>query len=124
MNTNVAGWRILVVEDEYLIAMLLEDMLLELGCIIAGTAATPSQALNILGESQIDAAVLDVNLDGSDSFGVAAALKGLQKPFIFTTGYDGSRLAPEFADCPVVQKPYRIEELASALRLLRTVPAN
>lgn len=105
----------LVVEDEYLIAMLLEDMLVELDCVIAGVAARPVEALELLGTTQIDAAVLDVNLDGADSFGIAAALKERKKPFIFATGYDGSRIAPEFAGAPVVRKPYRMEELASAL---------
>lgn len=118
MSTQISGWRLLVVEDEYLIAMLLEDMLLELGCVVSGIAAKPAQALELLETTEIDAAVLDVNLDGTDSFGIAAALKERRKPFIFATGYDGSRVAPEFADTPVIQKPYRVEELARALSQL------
>ena len=70
---------------------------------------------------EIDAAVLDVNLDGVDSFGVAAALRERKKPFIFATGYDGSRVAPEFANTPVIQKPYRMEELARALGQLHVI---
>lgn len=115
MSTDISGLRLLVVEDEYLIAMLLEDMLLELNCVVAGIAAKPAQALELIETTEIDAAVLDVNLDGADSFGVAAALKERRKPFIFATGYGGSRVAAEFAGAPVIQKPYRMEELVSAL---------
>ncbi len=119
MNTRISGWRLLVVEDEHLIAMLLEDMLVELGCEVSGVAASPAQALELLETCEIDAAVLDVNLDGTDSFGIAAALRERKKPFLFTTGYGEARLAPEFKGTPVVQKPYRIEELARALDRLR-----
>jgi len=115
VSTQISGWRLLVVEDEYLIAMLLEDMLVELGCEVSGIAANSAQALELLETTAIDAAVLDVNLDGSDSFGIAAALKEREKPFIFATGYGESRIAPEFAGTPVLQKPYRVEELARAL---------
>ena len=82
MSTQISGWRLLVVEDEYLIAMLLEDMLLELNCVVAGIAAKPAQALELLETTEIDAAVLDVNLDGTDSFGVAAALKERKLPYL------------------------------------------
>lgn len=119
MSTRISGWRLLVVEDEYLIAMLLEDMLVELGCVVSGIAANPAQALDLIETTEIDAAVLDVNLDGTDSFGIAAALKERKKPFIFATGYGQSRVTAEFSDTPVIQKPYRIEELAGALGQLR-----
>lgn len=119
MSTHISGWRLLIVEDEYLIAMLLEDMLVELDCVVSGIAANTAQALELIETTEIDAAVLDVNLDGTDSFGVAAVLKDRKKPFIFATGYGTSRVAPEFAGAPVVQKPYRMEELVSALSQLR-----
>lgn len=121
MSTHIAGLRLLIVEDEYLIAMLLEDMLIELGCVVAGIASEPKQALALIETTEIDAAVLDVNLDGVDSFDVAAALKEREKPFIFATGYGGSRIAPEFAGTPVIQKPYRMGELVKALAQLRSV---
>jgi len=115
MSTALAGRRILVVEDEFLIATLLEDLLVELGCVVAGVAARPTHALDLIGSTEIDAAVLGVNLDGADSFGIAAELRDRQIPFIFATGYGGSRVTPEFATYPVIQKPYRLEELANAL---------
>jgi CheY-like chemotaxis protein len=119
--TSLAGKRILVVEDEYMIAVLLEDLLADLECVVAGVAARPKEALELINSTPLDAAVLDVNLDGVDSFGIAAALADRRIPFIFATGYGGSRLTPEFANCPVIQKPYRLDELSSALRQLAFV---
>jgi len=118
MSTVLAGKRILVVEDEFMIAMLLEDLLAELECVVAGVAARPAEALELIDATKLDAAVLDVNLDGADSFGIAAALGQRQIPFIFATGYGGSRLTPEFANYPVIQKPYRLDDLSEALRRL------
>lgn len=115
-TTTLAGKRILVVEDEYMIAMLLEDLLTELDCVVAGVAARPADALELINSTKLDAAVLDVNLDGTDSFGIAAALAQRGVPFIFATGYGGSRLTPEFAHCPVIQKPYRLDDVSGALR--------
>jgi CheY-like chemotaxis protein len=116
--TTLAGKRILVVEDEYMIAVLLEDLLAELECVVAGVAGRPKEALELINSTPLDAAVLDVNLDGADSFGIAAALADRRIPFIFATGYGGSRLTPEFSNCPVIQKPYRLDELSGALRQL------
>jgi CheY-like chemotaxis protein len=112
------GKRILIVEDEFLLAMMLEEMLGELGCVVAGVAARPADALELLGSQKLDAAVLDVNLNGADSLPVAIALRKLGVPFIFATGYGGSRLTAEFADCPVVEKPYRLQDLSDALTQL------
>jgi len=115
---SLLGKRFLIVEDEFLIAMMLEDMLVELGCVVAAVAASPTQALDAIPKIEIDAAVLDVNLDGADSFGIAAALRERRVPFLFATGYGGSRVPPEFATYQFIQKPYRIEELADALSRL------
>ena len=117
-TTTLAGKRILIVEDEFMIAMLLEDLLTELECVIAGVAARPADALAIIDTTELDAAVLDVNLDGGDSFGIAAALRKRDVPFIFATGYGDSRLTPEFAQCLVIEKPYRLDDLSGALRQL------
>ncbi len=120
MSTVLAGKRILIVEDEFMIAILLEDMLTELSCTVAGISANPAQAFELIGSAEIDAAVLDVNLDGDDSFAVAAALLERRIPFIFATGYGASRLPQGLAGHPVVQKPYRLEELSRALSKLHT----
>jgi CheY-like chemotaxis protein len=118
MSTVLAGKRILIVEDEFMIAILLEDMLTELNCSIAGISANLTQALELIGSTEIDAAVLDVNLDGHDSFAVAAALVKRRIPFIFATGYGASRLPQELLGHTVVQKPYRLEELSMAFSQL------
>jgi len=116
--SSAPGKRLLIVEDEFLIAIMLEDMLTELDFDVAGTASNPARALELIASTEFDAAILDVNLDGCDSFAVAAALSERRIPFIFTTGYGASRVLPEFAHHPVVQKPYRLEELSDALRQL------
>ena len=115
MSNPLAGLRVMIVEDEFLIAMLLEDLLGELECVLAGLASKPAQAFALIESVPIDMAVLDVNLEGTDSFGIAAALKDKGIPFIFATGYGGSRVRPEFSAYPVIQKPYRLEELSHAL---------
>jgi CheY-like chemotaxis protein len=118
MSSEPGSKRLLIVEDEFLIAVMLEDMLTELDFSVAGIASNPARALELIASTAFDAAILDVNLDGCDSFGVAAALRERQIPFIFTTGYGSARVLPEFAHHPVVQKPYRLEELSEALRHL------
>ncbi len=117
-ESSLIGRKILVVEDEPMIVMLIESLLEELGCVVADVAARPAPALAIIDTTEIDAAILDVNLNGDDSFGVAAVLAERQIPFVFASGYGGSRLPPEFAKRPVLQKPYQIEELAAALEAL------
>ena len=115
---TLTGSRILVVEDEYMIAMLIESLLEDLGCVLADIAAKPERAFEIIDATEIDAAVLDVNLNGVDSFGIAAVLAERDIPFVFATGYGGSRLPPEFANRPVLQKPYRIGDLEQALKAI------
>jgi len=115
---NFCGRRILVVEDEYLIAMLLEDMLVDLGCTVAGSAATKAEAFALIGSTEFDAAVLDVSIEGSDCFDIALALRDRQVPFIFATGHGSARIAPELSGYPVLQKPYFMEDLSQALGAL------
>jgi len=115
MTNSLLGRRILIVEDEFLIVMMLEDMLVELGCVVAATAASPAQAFEFIANVPFDAAILDVNLDGTDSFEIAGALRERRIPFLFATGYGGSRAPPEFAGYQFIQKPYRMEELAETL---------
>jgi len=109
--------RILVVEDEGLVAMLLEDMLDDLGCEVACSAATVSDALRWLGEGgQADAALLDVNMGGETVWPVADALNVRRTPFAFTTGY-GQLNEPRFRDATLLSKPINAERLEEVLRL-------
>lgn len=115
------GRRILVVEDEALVAMLVEDALLDAGATVLGPAATVAEALALLErEAPPDAAVLDLNLAGETSTPVADALAARGLPFVIATGYGASGLPPGHADVPVLAKPYDPDELTRVLgRLCR-----
>ncbi|MEZ5786177.1 MAG: response regulator [Xanthobacteraceae bacterium] len=106
---------VLIVEDEAIISFLIEDMLLELGCGNVVNVAGILEALAAIDEGRPDVAVLDVNLDGVEVYPVAEKLKAVGVPFVFTTGYGNEGLKPEWAQTPVVQKPFRADMLAKAL---------
>src|SRR5580704_2712481 len=115
-TSALAGRRILVVEDEMMIAMLVEDMLAELGCSVVGPAHALDVALNLARtESGLDAALLDVNLGGQPVFAVADALRAKGVPAIFSTGYGDAGLRDVDRGSPVLQKPFRAGDLARAL---------
>jgi CheY-like chemotaxis protein len=108
--------RVLVIEDEMLVAMNIEDMLLDLGHEVAGLAGRLDAALSLAREAEFDLAMLDVNLAGETSFPVAAILADRGIPFLFATGYGIKGIAEEYRDRPVLQKPFRTQDLAAALR--------
>lgn len=114
--TELAGLRVMVVEDEPLITLLIEGMLDELGCSVVGTAGTVSQAIDFIEKHDFDLAFLDVNLAGKQVFPVAATLREQRRPFIFSSGYGRDGIPEEFSDAPVIPKPFRIEELDAAIR--------
>jgi CheY-like chemotaxis protein len=107
--------RLLVVEDEYLIRMLLEDMLDDLGYGIAAAVGTLSEARQIAADGDFSAAILDVNLDGQEIYPVADILAKRGLPFVFVTGY-GERSLPEpYRGRPALQKPFQAEQLKTTL---------
>lgn len=108
------GKRILVVEDEALIAVMVEDMLTELGSVVVGPAATITQALALAQSEAIDGAVLDVNVRGERIDPVADVLAARGVPMLFATGYGEVRLA-NGAATTVIDKPYTQEKLARGL---------
>jgi CheY-like chemotaxis protein len=112
---NPAGCKVLIVEDEMMIAMMIEDMLFDLGYQVAGMAAKPGQALEMIRSGSPDAAILDVNLDGQNSYEIAAALDAQGVPFLFSTGYGAHGVAERFRGRPILQKPFRQEDLEKAL---------
>jgi CheY-like chemotaxis protein len=99
----------LVVEDEAMVAMLVEDLLGELGCIVAGMAGSLAQGLKLAspGGAEIDAAILDVNLGGEKVFPIADELAARGVPFVFATGYGIVVIDPRFSDRLVLAKPYQ-----------------
>jgi len=110
------GRRVLVVEDEMMIAMLVEDMLSDLGCSIVGPAHALETALDLaLTTAGLDAALLDVNLAGKPVFAVADALREKGVPAIFATGYGEVGLREVDRGAPILQKPFRAGDLARAL---------
>ena len=108
------GKRILVVEDEALIAVMVEDMLTEMGSVVVGPAATIEQALALARTGEIDGAVLDVNVRGERIDPVAEALAERGVPMLFATGYGEVRLASG-ATTTVIDKPYTQDKLARGL---------
>ena len=111
-----AGARILVVEDEAMVSMMLEDMLVDLGCVVVGPAANVASGLALARTAAVDAAVLDVNLAGEKAFPIADALAERGIPFIYATGYGRAGLRDADNAPPVVQKPYSVDDLARHLR--------
>ncbi|HEY1425216.1 MAG TPA: response regulator [Caulobacteraceae bacterium] len=111
-----AGRRVLVVEDEMMIAMLVEDMLCELGCAVVGPVHALEAALDLArSDDGLDAALLDVNLAGQPVFAVADALRAKGVPAIFSTGYGDAGLRDVDRGAQVLQKPFRAGDLARAL---------
>ena len=107
--------RILVVEDEFLIRMLLEDMLDELGYGVAAVAGRINEATDVARTGEYDLAILDVNLDGEDVYPVAEILADRGVPFVFVTGYGGRALPEPFRNRPTLQKPFQIDDLSRTL---------
>lgn len=112
------GARVLVVEDEMLVAIALEDHLTGLGCEVLGPVATVADALDLLGEASVDVAVLDVNLGGEAVFPVAEHLAGRAVPFVFATAYGVAGLPEGYLGRPLLEKPYAEAALEDALRRL------
>ena len=111
MDKSLCGRRVLVVEDEMLVCMMIEDMLADLGCESVTTAATVDQALAAIDAHTFDAAMLDMNLNGNKSYPVADALKVRGVPFFFATGYGGYDMSEVYRDRSVVMKPFGEEDL-------------
>ena len=115
MDRLLSGRRILVVEDEMLVLIMIEDMLADLGCESVSTAATVNQALALIDAQIFDAAMLDMNLNGSKTFDVADALAARGVPFAFSTGYSGHDIRDGYRDRPVLKKPFMTKQLAEIL---------
>lgn len=114
--------RILVVEDESLILMLLEDMLTDLGYEVVATAASVGAARDLAIAGGFDAAILDVNLEGEEIFPVADILATHGLPFVFASGYSHAALPEQFRDRPTLQKPFQTAQLEAALAGLLAMP--
>jgi CheY-like chemotaxis protein len=109
------GLSILVVEDETIISFLIEDMLADLGCTDVWHAGGLNAALALVHKRKPDAAVLDVNLSGQPVYPLAEELAAIGVPFIFATGYGREGIPRDWTVRPVIQKPFNLAALATAL---------
>lgn len=122
MTALLEGARVLVVEDEYLVAVLIQDMLESAGCVVTGPIPRLAEALDAVDRDSYDAALLDINLGGERIDPVAAALSRRNVPFVFVTGYGAGGLPGEYAKRPRVCKPFRMADLLAAVSRLMNCP--
>jgi DNA-binding response OmpR family regulator len=110
--------RVLIVEDEVPAAMLVEDAVESAGHVVAGLATNINTAMAAASAMAFDVALLDLNLDGQKAHALPVILHKRSKPFAFVTGYGSAGVLPEFAEAPVIHKPFAREEIWSALSAL------
>jgi len=115
-NSGQKVW--LIVEDEPLVAMLVEDAIAELGLTATAPATRVDKALQLLEEHTFAGAILDVNLAGEPVYPVATVLRERQIPFLFMTGYGEEAIRGDFDDMPIVKKPFTVEQIQTAIRQL------
>jgi DNA-binding response OmpR family regulator len=118
-ETVLAGYSVLVVEDDFYLADDLRQTLEDAGATVLGPARNAADALKVTGQTRPDGAVVDVNLGTGPTFEIPRALRGLGVPFILATGYDASVISPEFADAPRLEKPVDPRRLVAAVAELR-----
>jgi DNA-binding response OmpR family regulator len=114
--------RILVLDDEPLISMLVEGWLNELGCEVVGPATSVQEGLSLAGSVELNGAILDINLGGQNSYPVANALRLRGVPFAFATGDSGLSAGSGFKDPLLLRKPFDFEEVKKVIGKLLTPP--
>jgi CheY-like chemotaxis protein len=115
--TPNSSLQILIVEDESMVAMMIEDMLEDLGHRVIATSGRMPDASKLISNASADLAILDVNLNGEETYPLADSLAARSIPFIFATGYGASGIKAEWSGVPVLQKPFQTRELAQAINL-------
>lgn len=113
--SKLVGSSVLVVEDDSAVAMLIEDMLEELGCRVVASVPRLAKAFDLVETLDFDVAILDVNVAGEPVFPLASRLQALGKPIVFSTGYGRAGLPADFSRHAVLAKPFSIGELRQAL---------
>jgi CheY-like chemotaxis protein len=105
----------LIIEDESIVAMMIEDLIVDMGHEVVGTAGRLEQAQKLADELDLDFAIVDVNLNGQHTYPVAETLKARGVPFVFATGYGVQGLKDEWKQSAVLQKPFQPDELTRAI---------
>lgn len=116
LSERLKGLRVLVVEDQMLIAAMLEECLVDLNCQVVGPTGTVEAALKLVHANAVDAAVLDVNLGDEMVYPVAEELEARNIPFIFTTGYGDKSLPERWRSKPRLAKPYNHHQFGQFIR--------
>lgn len=114
-QSGLSGRRVLVVEGESRIAMLIRDTLEDMGCEVVAMASRLAEARQKATSLAFDVALLDINLDGQSSFSLADEFAARGLPFVLATGYRASRIPTEFKHVPILQKPFLRAELERVL---------
>jgi DNA-binding NarL/FixJ family response regulator len=115
-ETELAGRRVLVIEDEFMVTVLIQDTLADIGCEVIGMAAHFDDAVEKIRSLSFDVAILDVNLNGRQTFAIAETLAQRGAAFVFATGYAAAALPESLQNIPIVQKPFQQRDLERALR--------
>ncbi len=115
MSSVGATRKVLIVEDESLVAMLIEDLLSELGHEVAAICSRLDHAERAARDLEADFAVVDLNLNGERTFSVADILEQRGIPFVFATGYGAAGLEGRWSQVPVLQKPFQLHDLEAAI---------
>jgi DNA-binding response OmpR family regulator len=121
MAGNLQGLSVLVVEDSTLVAMHIEEILLDAGCVV-GVAETMDEALERCRREPPDVALLDINVNGQKAFALAGDLRAAGIPIMFSSGCAEPMLPGEFAGTPYISKPFEPEELLTAIESLDARP--
>jgi CheY-like chemotaxis protein len=121
--TRSAAKRLLVVEDESLIAMVLADQIAELGHTIVGPACTLMEARQLAAAAPLDGALLDLNVRGALSYEIADILSGREIPFVFITGYDQPPTGA-YVDVGILRKPFALTGLTHTIESMLMTPPN
>jgi DNA-binding response OmpR family regulator len=114
-QTSPKRLRVLVVEDEMLLAMLVEDSLVDFGCDVVGPVARVADGVKLASSEKLDGAILDINIAGSEVFPVASELARRSVPFIFISGYDLNNLPQVWRSRPTLKKPFQPQDLARSM---------
>jgi len=115
MDKLLSGRRVLFIEDEMLILMMIEDMLADLGCDSVAVASKIGPAISLIEGQDFDTAMLDMNLDGIESYPIADALKAREVPYFFSTGNSLTNMKDGYRDQDVLKKPFTFEQLSNML---------
>lgn len=114
---DLKGCRVLIIEDDVRISMLMQESLMEMGCEVTGTAMLFDDAFDMADTREFDVALLDISLNGELSYPVAEAMLERNQKFVFVTGHVMETLPAPFQGTPVLHKPFGLRDLQKTLRL-------